>query len=45
MIIPFMRTGEWMIGSNPTALDDITRFTDGDFMVPSAATSCILSMM
>ena len=32
MIIPFMRFGEWMTGSEPTSLEDITRFTEGDIL-------------
>ena len=32
MIVPFMRCGEWMTGSEPTSLDDITRFTEGDIL-------------
>ena len=27
-----MRTGEWMVGSTPTALEEITKFTEGDIM-------------
>lgn len=32
MIVPFMRFGEWMTGWEPTLLDDITRFTEGDIL-------------
>lgn len=32
MIVPFMRFGEWMTGWEPTSLEDITRFTEGDIL-------------
>lgn len=32
MIVPFMRFGEWMTGREPTSLEDVTRFTEGDFL-------------
>ena len=30
LLIPWMRSGEWLTGWTPTALADVTRFTDGD---------------
>lgn len=32
LIVPFMRLGEWMTGWEPTSLEDITRFTEGDIL-------------
>eukprot|EP01052_Picozoa_sp_SAG31_P004762 SAG31_NODE_201_length_20535_cov_15.315081_12_plen_77_part_00 len=31
LIIPLMRTGEWLTGFPPTSLEDVTKFTSGDF--------------